>query len=149
MIDDSKTTPRRLWRDGLDMFDAAVVLIERAKKSNKEEMRLLFPTYYLLGHGIEVTLKAVLRENGSSLDELKNVIRHDLNKAAQRVVKLKLDQLSGFVENHITLVQRLNQYYSAKVFEYREPGHMRLPPIEELLLFFDGLHNLINRCLKK
>jgi len=114
MIDDSKTTPRRLWRDGLDMFDAAVVLMERAKKSNKEEMRLLFPTYYLLGHGIEVTLKAVLRENGSSLDELKNVIRHDLNEAAQRVVKLKLDQLSGFVENHITLVQRLNQYYSAK-----------------------------------
>jgi hypothetical protein len=131
------------------LFDAAVVLIERAKKSTKEEMRLLFPTYYLLGHGIEVTLKAVLLEHGSSLDELKNVIRHDLNTAAERVVKLRLDPLSGFVQSNIPLVQMLNQYHSAKVFEYREPGHMRLPPTEELLLFFDGLHNLINRCLKK
>jgi hypothetical protein len=144
----SRITPRSLWTDGLAMFDAAAVLILYAK-SNREKMRLLLPIYYLLGHGIEVTLKAVLLENGSNLEELKDDIKHNLERAAHRVVNLNLDPLSGFVKSQTALVQRLNRYYSAKVFEYRKTGHMRPPPTEELAKFLSDLSRLVNRCLKK
>ena len=102
----SRITPRRLWRDGLDMFDASMVLMERAKKSNKEEMRLLFPTYYLLGHGIEVTLKAVLRENGSSLDELKNVIRRPTQSGQSVLEKIAHRGAHEVPRVHTRLPQR-------------------------------------------
>jgi hypothetical protein len=151
MTDDdaSRTTPRGLWTDGEGMLDAAEVLVKQQAKSGSWQMRLFMPTYFLLGHGIEVTLKAVLLENGSSLEELKEDIKHNLERAAHRVVNLNIDPLSGLVESKTALVQRLNRYYSAKVFEYRKAGHMRLPSTEELLLFFNGLHKLANRCLKK
>ena len=66
------------------------------------------PTYFLLGHGIEVTLKSVLRAHGTSLDELRNVIRHNLDKAVEGVVALDLDPLSGFVASNACLVRMLN-----------------------------------------
>ena len=107
MIDDSKTTPRGLLEDGEGMLDAAKVLMRQAKNSSWQ-MRLFMPTYFLLGHGIEVTLKSVLRAHGTSLDELRNVIRHNLDKAVERVVALDLDPLSGFVASNACLVRMLN-----------------------------------------
>ena len=140
--DDSRTTPRGLLEDGEGMLDAAKVLMKQQANSSSWQMRLFMPTYLLLGHGIEVTLKSVLRAHGSSLDDLRNVIRHNLDKAAERVVALDLDPLSGFVASNARLVRMLNPYYHAKFSEYRVAGFKSLPPTEELAWFLGQLLEL-------
>jgi hypothetical protein len=128
--------------DGEGMLDAAKVLMQQQAKSNREYMRLLGPTCFLLGHGIEVALKSVLRAHGSSVDELRNVIRHNLDKAVEQVIALNLDPLSGFVASNARLVWMLNPYYRAKVFEHRVTGFKSLPPTEELAAFLGQLLEL-------
>jgi hypothetical protein len=140
--DDLRTTARGLWKDGEAVLDAAVVLIQWAGSNNAEQMRLFMPTYFLLGHGIEVVLKSVLRAHGSSLEELRKDLGHNLERAANRVVKLNIDRLSSFVASNARLVQMLNPYYSAKAFEYRETGSMSPPPTEKLAEFLSQLLKL-------
>jgi hypothetical protein len=137
--DDSRTSAKGLWKDGEAMLDAAVVLIQWAGSNDREQMRLSMPTYFLLGHGIEVTLKSVLRAHGSSLEELRRDLGHNLERAANRVVKLNIDPLSRFVAINVRLVKMLNPYYSAKAFEYRDTGSMFPPPTEKLAEFLSQL----------
>jgi len=151
MTDDdaSRTTPRGLWTDGEGMLDAAEVLVKQQAKSGSWQMRLFMPTYFLLGHGIEVSLKSVLLANGSSLDELRKNLGHDLDKAVERVIALDLDPRSGFVASNASRVQMLNPYYRAKVFEYRVTGTMRLPPEGEIAALLFGLVKLTTPKLEK
>src|SRR4051812_33333797 len=87
--DESRTTAMGLWTDAKGMLAAAEVLMR--EDNNSARMRFFMPIHFLLGHGIEVALKSVLLAHGSSLEELKRKIGHDLKKAEKRVVALKLD----------------------------------------------------------
>ena len=142
VVDESRTTAIGLWTDAKDMLAAAEALMQQQAKSSREHMRLLSPTYFLLGHGIEVSLKSVLLANGSSLDELRKNLGHDLDKAVERVIALDLDPRSGFVASNASRVQMLNPYYRAKVFEHRVTGFKSLPPTEELAAFLGQLLEL-------
>ena len=149
VVDESRTTAIGLWTDAKDMLAAAEALMQQQAKSSREHMRLLSPTYFLLGHGIEVSLKSVLLANGSSLDELRKNLGHDLDKAVERVIALDLDPRSGFVASNASRVQMLNPYYRAKVFEYRVTGTMRLPPEGEIAALLFGLVKLTTPKLEK
>jgi hypothetical protein len=111
-------------------------------------MRFFMPTYFLLGHGIELALKSVLLAHGSSLKEFKD-IGHNLEEAASRVVVLKLYPLSSFVESKAGLIGLLNPYYSKKYFEYRVTGSMSLPATKELNVFLSQLLKLAEQQLNR
>src|SRR5690242_19308180 len=115
MSDASRTTAAGLWTDGRVMLAAAEVLMHEDNHPTK--MQFFMVTHFLLGHGIEVTLKSVLLAHGYSLDELRKKFRHDLTKAARRVIDLNLDPVSSFVATNADLVHRLNPYYCTKSFE--------------------------------
>ena len=80
------------------------------------------------------------------LEELKD-IGHNLEKAASRVVVLKLYPLSGFVESKASLIGLLNPYYSKKYFEYRVVGSMSPPATKELDVFLSQLLKLAEQQL--
>lgn len=79
MDDEERTTPFCLWRYSKDYLDAANKL-GKPKDSIIYEMRLRYsePVYYLVGHSIELSLKAFLRGRGTPLKELRILYSHDL-----------------------------------------------------------------------
>jgi hypothetical protein len=131
--DNPRTTAMGLLTDSKQMFAAAVVL--QASKNEKVEG----PTYYLLGHAIELTLKSFLLANGDSQERLRRRIGHDLRKAAQRVIAAKRDPISKLVADHRAYIEMLNPDYSAKELEYRVTGYKTYPPQEELLQFLQKI----------
>ena len=126
-----------LITDAKDMLAAATILFESGERAATR------PTYYLLGHSIELALKSFLLANGDSLDRLKFRIGHDLSKAARRVVAAKCDPLSSIVEENRDLIAALNYYYEEKEFEYRVTGLKQYPRKELLFEFLQAAIPLI------
>jgi hypothetical protein len=111
------------------MLAAAIIL--QASADEKVER----PTYYLLGHAIELALKSFLLAKGDSQNRLRRRIGHDLRKAAQRVIAAKSDPISKLVADHLVYIEMLNAYYLAKELEYRVTGYKTYPPQSTLMQF--------------
>jgi hypothetical protein len=126
-----------LLTDAKEMLAAAVILHESGV------WKVTGPTYYLLGHGIEVALKSFLLANGDSLDRLKEKLGHNLAKAARRVVAAKCEPLAGVVKERMPEIELLNVYYQAKEFEYRVTGGKSYPQKEVLIDFLRALVQII------
>ena len=139
--EETRTTPDGLLTDAIEMFCAAGVLI----KCNPD--RLSQPIYYLLGHSIEVALKAILLQSGETLETLKRKYGHDLYKVARSVVAKRIAPVSKIVKNNLAIIKCLNPYYIAKEFEYRVTGFKRLPLEENVMSFLNDLLPAINELL--
>jgi hypothetical protein len=126
-----------LVTDAKEMLRAAEILHESG------ELKVLMPTYYLLGHATEVALKAFLLAHREDLENLKNRYGHDIAKSAKSVVEAKHSAVSPLVEEHLPEIVRLNFYYRAKEFEYRVTGAKSFPPIERLIGFLQAVIPLI------
>lgn len=133
-----RTTAMGLVTDAKEMLKAAVILHD----SGVWEVQ--GPTYYLLGHGIEVALKAFLLANGDSLDRMKEKIGHNIAQAAQRVTATtKSEPLANVVKDHMPAIELLNVYYRAKEFEYRVTGAKSYPQKEVLIAFLRAIIPII------
>jgi hypothetical protein len=124
-----RTTAMGLLTDAKEMLAAADIL------RGSGVWKVSGPTYYLLGHGIEVALKSFLLANGDSLDLLKHKLGHNLAKAARRVVATKCEPLACLLKARMPEIELLNIYYEAKEFEYRVTGAKRYPQKEVLIDF--------------
>lgn len=132
MDDESRTTGMGLWTDAREMFEAAGAII------NQPKLEFSSPSYYLLGHGLEVALKAYLRCRGRSLSNLR-AIGHDLRKALQEAVDGGLADYYPLSDSDAIAIDMLSPYYRAKHFEYRVTGYKQLPSPQTLLTLGDGL----------
>ena len=99
------------------------------------------PSLYLIGHSIELALKAYLLNHGGTLHELRSKTKygHDLH-AAQRKAKelgLSLDCVPA-EENAIEL---LNTLYSTKQLEYIVTGTKYIPR-------FDLVESFANKLIR-
>lgn len=126
MDDDERTTGMGLWTDAREMFDAAALVIAAP------QLEWSSPSFYLLGHGLEVAFKAYLRSRGHSLKALR-AIGHDLNKAMEEAAAHGLGEYCSLLPPDRAATALLSPYYMAKHFEYRVAGTRRLPPPEGLL----------------
>ena len=70
-----RTTAFGLWRYAKEFFEAAKKIQE---PSNSIQQKISIPAYYLLGHSIELSLKAFLKAQGFTIEKLKNKYGHDL-----------------------------------------------------------------------
>jgi hypothetical protein len=131
--DDPRTTAMGLLTDSKQMLAAATIL------QASDDAKVLRPTYYLLGHAIELVLKSFLLANGNSQDRLRRRIGHDLRKAALRVIAAKMDPVSKVVADHLVYIEMLNPYYVAKELEYRVTGSKTYPPQTTLLQFLQQI----------
>lgn len=87
------------------------------------------PALYLMGHGIELTLKAFLLGHGLTLRELRKMGQngHDLMEAFSAATSRGLAcNLSGEL-GELAALEALNRGYSAKEFEYIVTGSVSWP----------------------
>ena len=122
-----------LWTHANEYYHASCILVR------PENDGLLHPSYYLVSHSIELALKAFLRGNGVSLDELKNQkkLGHDLEKILDRAVQLGLGTFLSITEKDKFAIIAINDYYKGKELEYIVTGYKQFPKIE-LLTSFSG-----------
>jgi hypothetical protein len=91
--DINRTTAMGLLTDAKEMLAAAKLL------HDSEVWKAQRPTYYLLGHSIEVALKSFLLANGASQGTLKKKLGHNLAKTARRVIAARSNSVSPLFKN--------------------------------------------------
>src|SRR3989442_11377249 len=102
------------WRLAQDYLGAAKTLQPKWPKVS-------FVSYYLYGHGLELTLKAFLVSQGSTLRDLKRV-GHDLKRALRAARKHASFAGIALTDRDATIIRRLNEYYREKEFEHLVTG---------------------------
>ena len=131
--DADRTSAMGLLTDAKEMLAAAKQL------HDSDVWKVRRPTYYLLGHSIEVALKSFLLANGDSPGALKKKLGHNLAKTARRVIAARSNSVSPIVQEHLGAIDLLNHYYQAKEFEYRVTGSKTYPEKEALFAFLDAI----------
>jgi hypothetical protein len=131
--DVDRATAMGLLTDAKEMLAAAKLLHDSGV------WKVQRPTYYLLGHAMEVALKSFLLANGTSPGTLKKKLGHNLAKTARRVIAAKSNSVSPIVQEYLAAIDLLNHYYQAKEFEYRVTGAKTYPGKETLFAFLDAI----------
>jgi hypothetical protein len=109
------------------------------------------PAYYLIGHSIELSLKAFLRGRGVPLKTLRSrAFGHDLEALLKESRKRKLGNEVKLNKAEINAILLLNRTYKSKEFEYIVTGSVTLPTYAVISKTADKLSNgLKNICYKK
>jgi hypothetical protein len=89
--------------------------------------RASFPAYFLVGHSIELSLKAFLLAKGVGISQLRNKFGHDLAKLISECRRRKLGRQSKLSKNQVRDVKLLGFAYKSKLLEYIEVGTYSLP----------------------
>jgi hypothetical protein len=97
----------QFWNEAKAYLLAAETLIEKSQARAT-------PTYFLLSHALELTLKAYLAAHGVGAKELKD-IGHNIKNAYKKAVSLGL-QVD--IENVETLVDLMSDFHMNFVFRY-------------------------------
>jgi hypothetical protein len=120
------------WRLAQEYLSAAKTLQPTWPKTS-------FVSYYLYGHGLELTLKAFLVSQGSTLRGLKRV-GHDLKRALRAARKHASFAPIVLTDKDRIVVSWLNEYYREKEFEYLVTGAKTLPSPDEVQQVCERLH---------
>ncbi|MAZ86053.1 MAG: hypothetical protein CL693_00195 [Cellvibrionaceae bacterium] len=137
MNDDSRTTAIGLARYAADFLEASLAADD---VMGKDPLVAPVPVLYLMGHALELYLKAYLRHNGRSMRNLKN-LGHNLVKCHQRAQELGLDEVVAFSSDELEVLGVLNQLYHTKKLNYIETGAKEFPmygPLENLAKKLDS-----------
>ena len=120
-----RTSPLGLYRYA-DEYRAAAEIVQSQKPG-----KLIIPIYYLYGHAIELALKAFLRSQGQTVEQLKS-LGHDLEVALSAA---EASGLAGFMTlpaDDRTALELLNPYYRDKELEYIKVGTKHFPTPQSL-----------------
>jgi len=107
-----------------------------------EELRVghSTPAFFLVGHSIELALKAFLLGSRVSEEELKHRrLGHNLTALLTRAQALKLASEVALTEEETATIQMLDGIYSAKELEYRVVGMRTFPPYALIFAVADKL----------
>ena len=104
------------------------------------------PAYYLIGHSIELSLKAFLVARGCPVNELRkaNKYGHNLDALLSEARRRKLGREVTLNRNAEKAIRMLSPTYKGKRLEYMEYGKYRLPQYRFMRAvaknLLDGLH---------
>jgi hypothetical protein len=82
----------------------------------------------VLGRTLELTLKAVLRQDGRSEHELKHVLGHDVQKLYDAVLQVHGPSRLRLTLRRAAALRLLRATYTGKFLEYPQIGGYQLPP---------------------
>lgn len=102
-----------LWNLADEFFFAAKEL-ENSYNPDRVEKA----SYYLCAHSLELAFKCFLHKNGIPLDELKNNLGHNLEKALNKAKQFGFEASFGVDSKYEQVVVGLDRYYSVKDLEY-------------------------------
>lgn len=133
--DPTKTTSVGLARYAQEFFDAAIATDDVLGMRPGYEIIAPIPVMYLVGHSIELSLKAYLLFMGVPLDDLKKKYGHDLVKCYKEAQKHELNDVIQLTDSDYKVLEVLNILYSSKQLNYCEIGLKEFPvfgPLQEL-----------------
>jgi HEPN domain-containing protein len=116
-----------LWNEARDYIVAAETLVR--------ESQVKLPTYFLLSHALELTIKSYLAAHGVDADEL-HIISHDLQRAYDKSVGL------GFQiepDRAPKLIRLFSEFHKEQVFRYLTKRNRGLVVIRKLVDAADAL----------
>lgn len=100
------------------------------------------PALYLIGHSIELTLKAFLLQKGVTLKKLRS-LGHDLHASLRKAKELELLKIVQFTDQEQGALEILNALYSTKQLEYVVTGAKQFPIFGLLETFSARLFNAV------
>lgn len=125
--DPKRTTPVGLIRYAKEFHDAAIAVDLTVGMQPAYEMFAPVPVLYLIGHSIELSLKAYLLHKGVTLRELHKDFGHHLEKCFKKAKELGLLGSIRFDEGELSAFSVLNKLYSTKQLEYIVTGAKTIP----------------------
>lgn len=106
--------------------------------------------FYLIGHSIELSLKAFLLGRGESITALRSKrFGHDLSALLVESRRRKLGTCVKLSSTEIRVVHMLNDCYSSKELEYLFNGTRRLPHYSVTVRIAEKLHAGVDSFCRK
>ena len=126
--DPKRTTPIGLVQYAREFFDTALAADDEIGRRPGFEIIAPIPVMYLVGHSIELGLKAYLVHEGVSLDELPTKkYGHNLEKCFDAANQLGLSNIVQLEAGEIDAMKVLNELYSTKQLNYIVSGSKTFP----------------------
>lgn len=114
-------------RYGHNFLEAAFTLYQRPSEKGLRTDTFPVPALYLVGRGLELTLKAFLLSKNEGHSQIRKDIGHDLEKAFLACKTHGLDSLFEINAIEESVLSFLNALYSTKELEYIVTGAKRVP----------------------
>lgn len=122
----SRTTAIGLARYAKEYLEAAIVVVQEMGSKKDHVTISPIPAYFLLTHGLELTLKAYLRHAGLTVEELAKV-GHNLKALYAKACELGLDglyQLTAEDAEAFELLVEVNEFHQLR---YIQTGFKTFP----------------------
>jgi hypothetical protein len=123
------TAPFGTHRLASEFLEAALT-VQPVARSEAADLRqsVSLVGYYLLGHSVELSLKAFLLGRGVSIKVLRNKpYGHDLVALVREARRRRLGNLVKLSRRDLAVIEVLNECYGSKELEYACTGTRRLP----------------------
>lgn len=140
--DPLRTTPLGMIRYAHEFMEAALAVDEKMGNKPGFEIVAPVPALYLLGHSIELSLKAYLLSQGVTLRQVRS-LNHDLHACMRKAKELGLLGHAKFSSPEEGALELLNGLYSTKQLEYIVTGAKQFPLFGLLELFSARLFNAV------
>lgn len=144
--DPSRTRPIGMLRYAIEFYAAAIASDDAIGDSRGYEITAPTPVNYLIGHSIELGLKAYLLQKGVGLDRI-HKIGHRLRVAYDEAREHGLDDQFGPESVDVPVLDALDALYSDKQFEYIETGPKTFPVFGPLQHFARELLLAVSRAV--
>lgn len=125
--DAHRTTPIGTARFASEFYEAAIGADDTLGRRPGHETIATIPVLYLIGHSMELSLKAFLLHQGVTLRELKTHFGHDLGRCLKKAKELNLLDLVALDDHELSAFSVLNTLYSTKKLEYIVTGAKQFP----------------------
>lgn len=122
-----------MLRYAIEFYAAAIATDDAIGDMSGHEVIAPISVNYLIGHSIELALKAYLLQNGGDLALIKK-IGHQLRDGYREAQMRGLDAHFAPPDSGLSALEVLDVLYSAKQFEYIETGAKEFPvfgPLQE------------------
>lgn len=139
-----RTTAIGMARFAYEFLCAAIHEHARAHHPTDSDISSV-PGMYLMGHGIELSLKAFLLGQGMTPRELRKLGTngHDLVEAFNAAISLGLNCTLSAEHGELAALELLNESYAVKEFEYITTGATCWPRFSVLSIVACRLYNTI------
>jgi hypothetical protein len=146
--DPARTTPVGMLRYAIEFYAAAIATDAAIGDIDGYEITAPTPVNYLMGHAIELGLKAYLLQQGAELDRVIN-IGHRLCVAYEDARKAGLDAHFLPEGEDISVLVALDALYSDNQFGYIETGPKTFPVFGPLRHFARELLLGVTKAIPK
>lgn len=126
--DNQRTTAIGLARYAYEYIDAAIIVDEEKAEDKAYAIVSYTPAYFLIVHGIELTLKAYLMQKGIDIETLRSKeFGHDLDKCLEKANKLGFEKIFVMTDADKQAYELLIEINKEHQLRYIQTGFKRYP----------------------